>query len=95
MIKSNTDLPGSVDEEAGVAGDAVSPAEVVVVSAVHRSNPDDAVHLLGKFPPLRDSQRRETLVTFFPPQSQTMPFSPPFSLVACHFRILSTRKLSG
>lgn len=60
IYKINADLSSFVDEQAGVAGDALSSAKVVVVSTVHRSDPDDAIHLLGKFPPLRDSQRRET-----------------------------------
>lgn len=51
-----TDLSGSVDEQTRVAVDAFPPAEVVIVSTVHRSNPDHAVHLLGKVPPLRETE---------------------------------------
>lgn len=51
-------LSCSVDKQTGVAVDAFTPAEVVVVSTVYGSNPDDSIHLLGKLPPLREGQNQ-------------------------------------
>lgn len=62
--RPGTHLSGSVDEQTRVAADAFPPAQVVVVAAVHRSDPDHAVHLLGKVPPLGDSRRRNVSDTF-------------------------------
>lgn len=50
--KVHPNLSGSVYEQTGVAVDAPPPAQVVVVTAVHRSDPDHSVHLLSKLPPL-------------------------------------------
>lgn len=53
--RRKTDLSCSEYVQTRVAVDAFAPAEVVVVAAVHRPDPDDSIHLFGKLPPLRDA----------------------------------------
>lgn len=49
----NTDLSSSIYKQAGVAVDAFAPTQVMIVTTVHGSNPDHAIHLLCKVPPLK------------------------------------------
>lgn len=53
----NADLCSSIYEQAGVAVDAFAPAQMMIVSTVHRSNPDHSIHLLCKVPPLKQETR--------------------------------------
>lgn len=56
----NTDLSSSIYKQAGVAVDAFAPTQVMIVTTVHCSNPDHAIHLLCKVPPLKQETYIET-----------------------------------
>lgn len=56
----NTDLSSSIYKQAGVAVDAFAPTQVMIVTTVHSSNPDHAIHLLCKVPPLKQETYIET-----------------------------------